>query len=124
MAYLNRDALKKARPRTVDVELPGLGKIKVRGLTAAERAEVESLVLDFDPDTQAVRYNPEGAKRANLLLVAYGALDGDGNQMFDPGNPADLAEIGGLAGDVVERIAQAVRELSGMGEAAAKKERG
>ncbi len=123
MAYIGRDTLLKARPRVEEVELPGLGTARVRGLTAAERGRIESLVVDVDPETQSVRYNADKAAEMNILLAAYGLLDEDGQQMFDPGNAKDLEALKQVDGQIVGRIADKVRELSGMDEAAAKKER-
>lgn len=121
---LSRDALvAKARPATTTARIPGLGDVRVRGLTAAERAHIESLIVDVDPVTQTVRYDAEGAKRANLMLVAYGLLDGDDRQMFDPQNADDMRVLSDLDARVVEAIAREIRRLSGMTEATtAKKE--
>jgi len=70
-----------------------------------------------------VRYNADKAAEMNILLAAYGLLDEDGQQMFDPGNAKDLEALKQVDGQIVGRIADKVRELSGMDEAAAKKER-
>lgn len=120
--YLSRDALLRARPRVEEVDLPGLGKVKVRGLTATERGRIESLVVDVDPVTQSVRYNADKAAEMNILLAAYGLLDENGEPMFNPKDPNDLKALAEVDGLVIGRIADKVRELSGMGEEAAKKE--
>ncbi len=124
MSYLSREALLKARPRMEDVEIPGLGKVRVRGLTAAERGYIESLVVDFDPETQQVRYNAHKAAEMNVLLAAYGLLNEDGSQMFDPSRTEDLAALKQVDGQVIGLIADAVRRLSGMDVVGEKKESG
>lgn len=121
--YLNRDALLRARPKVEEVELPGLGKVKVRGLTAAERGRIESMVVDVDPATQSVRYNADKASEMNILLSAYGLLGENDEPMFDPGNPEDMKALAGVDSLVIGMIAEKVRELSGMNEEAQKKEK-
>lgn len=120
--YLDRDSLLSARPKVEEVEILDLGRVKVRGLTAAERGRIESMVVDVDPVTQSVRYNADKAAEMNVLLAAYGLLDENSEPMFNPKDPSDLKALAEVDGLVIGRIANKVRELSGMDETAAKKE--
>lgn len=89
---------------TTDVLIPEWGEdvgVRVRGLSQAQRSEWNSYLLDKDgPD-------------AVSLLVVLGAIDENGNQLYK--QVQDVDAVLPLRADVVDRIADAVGSLSGLG---------
>ncbi len=116
MKVLSRDDLLALRPKVEKVEIEGLGVVYVRGLTARERGEVESTIMELDPETGQVHVRREGLRRLNVLLAAFGLVDEKGENLFDPRNPKDLQALEQVDAQVIAQIADAVRSLSGMGE--------
>ncbi len=120
MKVLSRDDLLALRPKVQKVEIEGLGVVYVRGLTARERGEVESAIMELDPETGQVHVRQEGLRRLSVLLAALGLVDEKGENLFNPHDPKDLQVLEQVDARVIARIADAVRNLSGMGEEAGK----
>jgi hypothetical protein len=47
------------------------------------------------------------------LMFALGACEEDGRRLFDPNDPADMAEIEGLGASVIIPVNEAISRLSG-----------
>lgn len=85
------------------VEVPGVGSVEVRGLTAAGRDEWEQRV-----------YNAKGKTLRNMRasLVSL-CLYEDGKQLFDSN---DIESIGQLPATVVDNLWDVATRLSGFGK--------
>ena len=74
------------------------GEVTVRALTVGERQRFLALAKDGDTAPAAE-------------VVAMAAIDADGRPIF---TPDDAVKLSGKAGHVVERLAAAILDLSGM----------
>lgn len=85
------------------------GAVLVRGLTAAERDEFESSIMD--QRGQDVRVNTENLR---AKLVAFALVDADGNRIFT--KPGDVKRLGQKSGRALDRIFAVAQRLSGFSE--------
>ena len=93
--------LAAAKPRTEDVEIPGLGgTITLRGLTARERELWEQDVYDL----KAGKVRAGSTWKTSLL--AKSIMNGDGKPMFTP------KELGELPAAVTEPLFDAASKLN------------
>ncbi len=111
---LTRDQLlsKGAEMPTAEVAVPEFGDgatVRVRGLSSKQR---------FDWRMSAVKAGEgEPAPDPTAYLVVLGAIDADGARIFP--NIQDVDNVADMRGDIVERIADKVMELSGLTDAKA-----
>lgn len=114
MNVISRAALLAAatKPRrTKLVELPELGgqRIIVRAMSAGERGRYEASFIDKKGSTIAGR-----AAKARELLAVECCVDEAGNRLFTPDDVATLSQVDA---SILDRIAEAARELSGISDA-------
>ena len=97
-----------------EVELPGGSVVRVRGLTTAERDDLETqLALHRQKQQRARRAGkpvpPDLPFRPALVMRA--AVDEDGNRLFVP---ADLHRLSAMPARLLSPLADAAIRLSGM----------
>ncbi|MGB9780619.1 hypothetical protein [Caldanaerobacter sp.] len=108
MAYLNREQILQIQDLpTEDVEVPEWGgKVRVRGLTGAERDKFEaSIVVRKGNRTE---FNPENMR---AKLVAMCVVDENGNRLF---TDEDIKILGQKSATALDRIFQVAQKLSGL----------
>ena len=106
---LSRDELLAIRPTSEAVEIPGHGKVFVKGLTAKERDDYEQSLVEVGPDGRTRAKSNQENVRARLVVRAI--CDESGERLF---SDADVGEVGGIDGAVIDQIWDAARRLSGM----------
>jgi len=114
MPILGIEALSAAPLRRQEVPLPEWGgSVLVQELTSEQTDAVRRLaVLAVDPKTSKVM-DPGALYRFQLRLIAAGWINADGTRVLQDNEIDKLKTLGNAA---VERIASAVREISGMGD--------
>lgn len=101
---MDKELLFKPRLQEADVELPGVGTVRVRGLTQEERGEC---VREGDIDAEGNPVISKGAAIARRLIA---------KAMIDPPmtlNDVDAWQRAAPAGEL-DQVALKVQELSGM----------
>jgi len=99
------------RPRrTKLVPIPELGgkKLIVRAMSARERGLYEAQFLD-----KAGKSRKDLIAQARELLAVECVVDEHGNRML---TPDDVRALGEVDASILDRIAEAAKELSGIGE--------
>lgn len=95
-------------PRDV-VALPELGgEVTVRGLTGHERDKYET-----DLFVQRGKNRVFNGKNARAKLIALSVITEDGQQMF---TEDEVAQIGTLRADILDRLFTKAQELSGLSD--------
>lgn len=89
--------------RTVDVPEWG-GKVKVRGLSGAERDAWEVAVGEG---------GPRGKRNARAKLIVRCLVDDDGNRLF---GDEEAGALGKKSGSAIARLFNVACELSGIGQ--------
>lgn len=111
--FLTRDQILQAsdlKIETVDVPEWG-GKVGVRSITAIERSQLESLIVEVDGRGRTKKLRMEEL-RARLLCLAV--VDEKGNRLFM--HETDVAKVGAKSAQAVERVFDVARRLAGMSE--------
>jgi hypothetical protein len=108
--FLGRDAIIDADDRNYDVvECPEWGgKVRVRGLTGAQRDAYEESLVTTNGNSRKVNLANARAKMCVLAIV-----DKDGRPIF---SADDVRALGRKSAAPIERIFDAARKLSGMSE--------
>jgi hypothetical protein len=111
---INRNAFLQhaAKPRRYqDVPLPEMGgqTIRVQAMTALERGQFEA---QFVPGKNG-KVPAAKLARVRELLAVQCCIDESGRQLFDA---KDVDTLGSMPAAILERIANAARELSGIGD--------
>jgi len=116
VSYLARaDILGAPDLPTREVPVPEWGGVVlVRGLTAAERDEYEISLIDITASTTGRMVPRVDNMRAKL--AARGIVEEAGNRLF---TEADIEVLGTKSATALDRVCDAVRELSGLGARAA-----
>jgi hypothetical protein len=112
MALLNKEQIKNAPDiETTDVAVPEWGgNVRVRGLTAKQRAAIVKRVTTFNNGNASVNVS-----QMQLLVVLVGCVDESGNRLFSETDSDWLNDKGARP---LFRVFQAIAKLSGMdGEA-------
>lgn len=118
---LSRDELLskfRERTRPVEVEVPELGTVNVRMISAEEafeytkRLEGLRLAEDNTGDPAFMLDNVRAMSKGNRYLVAVALLDGDGRRMFADGEDDD--ELGTIDPDLMRAIAAEIKRANGM----------
>lgn len=109
MPYVTRDqVLSAADIQTEAVDVPEWGgTILVRGLTGAQRDELERFSVDVKGNGRI------SLKLANYRakLVSLAAVDEDGQPLF---TAADVEALGKKSGVALDRVAEVAARLSGL----------
>lgn len=91
-----------------DVEVPEWGgTVRIKALTAGERDLYEALVF-LDPKGDPVKRRED----VRAKLIAFAAVDVDGNRLF---TEADIAALSKKSGRALDRLFEAASRLSGLG---------
>lgn len=111
MTYLSRDEILGASDIAVEpVEVPEWGgTVRVRGLTGAERDELEA---------EIVRANRDGSTRVDTRnlrarLVALSVVDEAGERLF---TCEDIEALGQKSAAALDRVFSVAQRLSGLGD--------
>lgn len=107
--FLTRDDIFKAHRPTETIDVPvdewvQGGVVRVRGLKAWERDQVDQVI---------VKGTRDGGKVHNLrsTVVVYGAINEDGTPLF---TPEDIELLGEQSVAPVDRLYDAIQKLSSM----------
>ncbi len=108
MELLTREAILNAFDLpTEEVHVPEWGgKVRVRGLTGAERDKFEAALMEVQGQNMRIRM-----QNARALLVVLGVVDEEGNHVF---SEKDVKALGEKSAVALERVANAVMRLSGL----------
>lgn len=98
------DFFAKAKVKTEDVEVPGVGTFRVRGLTVAEYTEWSKASTRYDSKGKAT-FEADLAK-----LVQLGTVGEDGKRLF---SLADIARLRESGKSFVAPLAKAISRLNG-----------
>ena len=114
MSFLTRADLlaSKENPRRFkDVTIPELGgkKIRVQSMTALERGKYEAQFTD----RKTGKSRMELVAQARELLAVQCCVDEQGNKLF---TPDDVRTLNDVDAAILDRIADAARELSRIGQ--------
>lgn len=91
------------------VELPEINQqVTVRGMTGAERDVFEASCIEGRGKKRDVNL-----KNARAKLVAFCCVDDRGQRVF---TDVDVASLGEVRADIIDRIATVAQKLSGMRE--------
>src|ERR1051325_3767009 len=123
MALMSRKQVDSVQLRTTIVDVPEwrtsdmlpeeMPQVLVRGLMGDERDTYEQALLRFSGTGKKTTqtYTLDGAR---ARLAAMGLLNPDGSQMYNWRNKQDLIELGKKPADGLEKVIDAIRELSGI----------
>jgi len=123
MGLMSRKQVDDVQLRTKIVDVPEwrtngmipdeMPQVLVRGLMGNERDAYEQTLMQFSGTGKKTTqtYNLQGAR---ARLAAMGLLNPDGTQMYDWRNKVDLNELGKKPADGLEKVIDAIRELSGI----------
>lgn len=104
---VTRDQILAATERpTMPALLPGLGEVKVRGMTGRERDQWERRIVDSKGKMRMANFR-------STLIVAC-TVDESGNPMF---SEADIPALKNLPAATLEPIVNLAMKLSGISEA-------
>lgn len=101
------DFFAAAKRRFKDAPLPGGKMARIRSLTAAEWAEIDSKNVDMKRGGLSL----VGMRNSDLRLVIASVVDADGNQVFGDG---DLAKLGEIDVAVIVPLVRTIKEHSGL----------
>lgn len=96
-----------------DVEVPEWsGWVRVRGLTAGERSQIENRMLKVDPTTGGQTFD---GREMRQLFIAYAMIDPNtGARLF---SNKELAVLAGKSGAATDRIYEVATRLSRVSKA-------
>lgn len=106
MNWATKDMFFKAKPPIEELDIEGIGKIKIQGLELGERDEYESQGFVFDAETGKL-----SSDSARAVLIQKCARDQHGNKLFAEN---DIGKINTIPSAIAEKIYNKARELSGM----------
>jgi hypothetical protein len=114
-----RERIQKGRPlRFKDVEVPELGRFRVRVLTQREHEEADEPVTRREADMKGnltIHMDTRGHKARRL---AFGLINDDGSNLYSAPMVEGVREIGDLPKDVVDTLYAALDELNGFSKEA------
>lgn len=103
-----------------DVEVPEWGgEVRLMELSAADRGYIEAGSVVANGQTPALKV--ESLKVYREKLVSFGLVDENFDRLY---TNKEIADLGKKSGQVIERLASKVQELSGMGRFATKEAEG
>jgi hypothetical protein len=111
VTYLSKEDIFKRELPQRDVEVPEWGGIvRVRALSGSDRDEYDASMLRAQPDGTVLRVPGSRAK-----LVSLAVVKDNGDPMFNVG---DIGRLGLQAATALDRVVNAVVELSGLTDTA------
>jgi hypothetical protein len=123
MALLTKDQINAAVDRKwEDVPVPEWGEgaeVRLMELSAADRGYIEAGSVVANGQTPQLKI--ESLKVYREKLVSFGMVDEKFERLY---SNKEIADLGKKSGQVIERLAAKVQELSGMGRFAAKEAEG
>lgn len=110
MALLSREQILAATALPEEeVNVPEWGgSVRVRGLTGAQRDHYESTLIQQKGDKRELNL-----RNARAKLVAMACVDQKGGKLF---TSSDVEALGQLSASALNRIWEAARRLSGLGD--------
>jgi hypothetical protein len=109
VTYLSKDDIFKVELPTRDVEVPEWGGIvRVQALSGTARDEYDASMLRAQPDGSVLRVAGSRAK-----LVSLSVVKDDGDYMF---NEFDIGRLGQQSAAALDRVVEAVIELSALSD--------
>ncbi len=90
--------------RTVELEVDGIGTVRLREMGARERGVLDDLLGGLPPG--------ERVRGLRSFLIMLSVVDGEGNLQF---SEADLPTLDCLPGDAATALQQRIMELSKLG---------
>lgn len=116
MAFLTREEINAAQDiESEDIEVPEWGgTVRIRGLSAKERALVEATMVAVQGEKLSIKV--EALQTIRQRLVGAALVDEKGQRVFAESEIRDLSK---KSGDVIQRLFEKAKELSGMSEEAA-----
>jgi hypothetical protein len=91
------------------VEIPEWGgSVRVRALSAWDQSQYEQSLMDVRVDKTGKTTTSVRMEGHNIRLAAYGIVDNDDKSLFTE------SELRGKSAAAIKRVADKVRELSGM----------
>lgn len=111
MALLSRKQIDSADDiKSRDVPCPEWGgDVRVRGMTGAQRSEMEATMIAAKGQKFEVR--AEALKTLRERTVAACLVDADGNRLY---GDKEISALGRKSAEVIQRLFDVAQELSGM----------
>jgi hypothetical protein len=121
MALLGKQQINAAVDRKwEDVPVPEWnGEVRLMELSAADRGYIEAGSVVANGQTPQLKI--ESLKVYREKLVAFGMVDENFERLY---TNKEIADLGKKSGQVIERLAAKVQEMSGMGRFAVKEAEG
>jgi hypothetical protein len=111
VTYLSKEDIFKTELPQRDVEVPEWGGIvRVRALSGSDRDEYDASMLRAQPDGTVLRVPGSRAK-----LVSLAVIKDNGDPMFNVG---DIGRLGLQSATALDRVVNAIVELSGLSDQA------
>ena len=107
--FVTRDAFLQPKQRRFHVvDVPGMGKIRIRSINELERSRYEATALDK-------KGNISSSKLVDMKcrLIVLAVVDGDGNQLF---SNSDIGELQKLDSKITNTIVEAIRSHCGISD--------
>lgn len=127
MALLSRADIEGSAGQTrrwEDVPVPEWGDdacVRLMELSGADRGYIEAGTILANENNMNPRMKVDSVKSYRQRLVAAGLVDENFKRMY---SWKDVDKLDGLSARVLDRLAQKVRELSGLGEESVKEAEG
>ena len=108
---LTREQILQAEDlRSETVEIPEWsGSVIGRGLTGSDRGKFKNSIMSQNGNVKSKNVMVD-MKDAEMRLVAYCVVDGNGKRLF---TEKDIAELGKKSGSAINRISDVAMRLSG-----------
>lgn len=113
--WATKDNFFKAKPPVEELEIEGIGKVKIQGLELGERDEYDSQTFVFDSESGKV-----SSDSARAVLIQKCTFDQHGNKLFAE---SEIGKINTIPSAIAEKLYNKARELSGMIEGKKLKDR-
>ena len=111
MALTKEQILEAQDIQREEVEVPEWGgTVYVKALTAAERDQYESTIIEFGMDGKPRKMRLD---KIRTLLAAMTICDEDGARIF---KDSEIAAIGGKSAAALERVIEVAQRLSGISQ--------
>lgn len=116
MSHIGKDILKRNTLKTKVIEVPEWGgTILIRELTGKEKIPIDQGAIEISQARQKGALSADTVARWQAQAVVSGWINEDGSLVLQPSDIDEL--LAKKEGSVIERIAVAVRVLTGMEKA-------
>lgn len=122
MVLSSKEDVKAIDDREYDtVEVPQWSKngeaveVRVQSLSGRERSEFRDEVMEAEVSETGEMVQTVNQKNAEELLVTLGVVDETGSKIFEK---SDISWLRNKNSQAIDRIASAIRDLSGLGDEA------